>query len=52
LLSNLDNWKVFYKNGTSHVFLSDSQFDQSVNGITLNQWLLNLRDGNATDVME
>jgi len=52
LLSNLDNWKVFYKNGTSHVFLSDSQFDQTINGTTLNQWLEDLRQGTAIDLLE
>lgn len=52
LLGNLSNWKVFYKNGTSHVFLSDSEFDQTINGTTLNQWLEDLRQGTATDLLE
>lgn len=52
LLSNLSNWKVFYKNGTSHVFLSDSEFDQTINGTTLNQWLEDLRQGTAIDLLE
>lgn len=52
LLGNLNNWKVFYKNGTSHVFLSDSEFDQTINGKTLNQWLEDLRQGTAIDLLE
>lgn len=52
LLGNLSNWKVFYKNGTSHVFLSDSEFDQTINGTTLNQWLEDLRQGTAIDLLE
>jgi len=52
LLVDLDNWKVFYKNGDSHTFLGDSELDQNVNGITLNQWLEDLRQGNAEDLLE
>ena len=52
LLSQLNNWKVFYKNGTSHVFLSDSEFDQTINGTTLNQWIQDLRQGNAVDILD
>lgn len=52
LLGNLNNWKVFYKNGTSHVFLSDSEFDQTINGKTLNQWLEDLRQGTAIDLLQ
>lgn len=52
LLDNLSNWKVFYKNGDTHVFLGNSAFDQSVNGVSLNQWILDLRQGEAVDLLE
>jgi hypothetical protein len=52
LLNNLSNWKVFFKNGNTHVFLSDPEFDQSINGVTLNQWLEDLRNGNAVDLLD
>lgn len=52
LLINLENWKVFYKEGSTHIFLSDAEFDQEINGVTLNMWLTDLREGIANDLLE
>lgn len=52
VLDNLDNWKVFYKTGTSHTFLGDANLSQSINGTSLNQWLLQLRQGEVEDLFE
>ena len=52
VLDNHDNWKVFYKTGTSHTFLGDDDFSQSVNGTTLNDWISQLREGLADDLVE
>jgi len=52
VFDNFDNWSVFYKNGTSHTFLGDDDFSQSVNGTTLNDWIAQLRTGNASNLME
>ena len=50
LLDNYNNWKVFYKEGSSHTFLGSSTLTESVNGVTLNQWIQNLRNGTAIDL--
>ena len=52
VLDNHSNWKVFYTNGTGHTFLGSSTLGQSVNGVTLNQWIQDLRAGSALDLME
>lgn len=52
VLDDLSNWKVFYKSGNSHVFLNSSDFSQTVNGTTLNQWINDLRLGIAEDLAE
>lgn len=52
VLANLENWKVFYKTGTSHTFLGDSNLVQTVNGTSLNDWISELRQGIADDLME
>lgn len=52
VLDGLDNWKVFYKTGTSHTFLGDANLSQSINGTSLNQFLLQLRQGEAEDLFE
>lgn len=52
VLDGLDNWKVFYKTGTSHTFLGDNDFLQTVNGTSLNDWISELRQGIAQDLAE
>jgi len=52
VLDDYDNWKVFYKEGTSHTFLGSPTLNESVNGTTLNQWIENLRSGTANDLVE
>ncbi|MFK7833908.1 MAG: pectin acetylesterase-family hydrolase [Winogradskyella sp.] len=52
VLDNHDNWKVFYKEGTSHTFLGSATLNETVNGTTLNQWIADLRNGTASDLVE
>lgn len=52
LLIDLPNWKVFYKEGESHTFLGSSTLDQSIDNVRLNDWLLELRNGTANDLIE
>ena len=52
VLDNLDNWKVFYANGTEHTFLSDANFDQTIKDTKLNDWILQLRQGKAENLTE
>lgn len=51
-LVNFNNWKVFYTEGTAHTFLGSPTLTTSVNGTTLNDWIEQLRAGNAADLME
>ena len=52
VLDDLENWKVFYVNGESHTFLSDENLDQTVNNTSLNDWMAQLRKGNALNVAD
>ncbi len=52
VLDDLENWKVFYANGESHTFLSDENLDQTVNNTSLNDWMAQLRAGNALNVAD
>ena len=52
VLDDLENWKVFYANGTEHTFLSDPNFNQTVKNTNLNDWILQLRQGTANDLIE
>lgn len=52
VLDDLKNWKVFYANGTGHSFLSDENYDQTVNDTKLNNWILQLRQGRAKNLTE
>ena len=52
ILDDLDNWKVFYANGDNHTFLSDENFNQTVNNTKLNDWILQLRQGKAKNLTE
>ena len=52
VLDNHNNWKVFYKEGTSHTFLGGADLNESINGTTLNQWIADLRSGTASDLVE
>lgn len=52
VLDTYDNWKVFYANGNSHTFLGSSTLNQTINGMTLNQWIEDLRSGTAIDLVE
>lgn len=47
-----NNWKVFYTNGISHTFLGNPTLSQTANGVALNQWILDLRQGHALDEMD
>ena len=51
-LVNFPNWKVFFTEGTAHTFLGSPTLNQSVNGMDLNDWIAQLRAGNAADMME
>ena len=52
VLDDLKNWKVFYANGMGHTFLSDENYDQTVNDTKLNNWILQLRQGRAKNLTE
>jgi hypothetical protein len=39
-------------NGESHTFLSDENLDQTVNNTSLNDWMAQLRAGNALNVAD
>ncbi len=51
--STLNNWNVYYVNGSSHTFLRGDLYEgTTVNGTNLVDWVGNVVDGTATDVME
>ena len=52
VLDNHSNWKVFYINGSGHTFLGSPTLNQTVNGTTLNQWIQDLRNGTAVDLID
>lgn len=52
VLDDFDNWKVFYKEGTSHTFLNSETLSQTINETSLNNWISQLRQGTAVDLVE
>ncbi|MBX2845575.1 MAG: pectinacetylesterase family protein [Saprospiraceae bacterium] len=51
-LQNFDNWKVFFKDSDAHTFLGDRFSAESINGRVVIDWIEDLTQGNAVDLME
>jgi len=51
-LQNFSNWKVYFDNTNQHTFLGERYLTETVQGVLLRDWVENLTNGSAVDLME
>jgi len=52
VVDDLDNWKVFFTEGVQHTYLQGDDVNYAIDGTTLIEWVEQLHNGVAVDLLE